>query len=250
MEFRNVRYELLRPSEVKQIREDVPIAYIPLGSLEWHSFQNPLGTDSLKAHRICCIAADKYGGVVLPPFYHGLFGEGDKGWGPTGWKNYTLGYNEEETFKKVMQSIVKGLLRSEWKVLVGVTGHDVPPQRDALGDAIKEAVDNITTSGFSVMEGEGTILEYDNNISLEMDHAGAWETSCMMSIDEDLVDLHELTKRFSELPNEMKMHEPQGIGGFDPIKYASPELGLRIMTACSDLIGNRAKKSLKLLNDK
>ena len=47
----------------------LPVAYIPAGSLEWHGVQNPLGTDGLKAHAICCEAALRYGGVVLPPFF-------------------------------------------------------------------------------------------------------------------------------------------------------------------------------------
>ena len=50
-------------------KECSPVAYIPAGSLEWHGVQNPLGTDGLKAHTICCEAALRYGGVVLPPFF-------------------------------------------------------------------------------------------------------------------------------------------------------------------------------------
>lgn len=119
MNYKKVRYELLRPSEVKKIRDDIAIVYIPLGSLEWHSFQNPLGTDALKAHRICAIAAQKYGGIVLPSYYQGLLGDG---WGPEGWEGYTLGYNTEETYKAVMTSVVTALINSQWKVLVGVTG--------------------------------------------------------------------------------------------------------------------------------
>ena len=53
------------PGEVKARREACPVVYIPVGSLEWHGVQNPLGTDGLKAHAICCEAALRYGGVVL-----------------------------------------------------------------------------------------------------------------------------------------------------------------------------------------
>ena len=82
-EYEPVCYELLRPAQVRVIRETMPIVYIPIGSLEWHGPQNPLGTDSLKAHAICCEAALRYGGVVLPPFHLGLLGE-SRGWGPEG----------------------------------------------------------------------------------------------------------------------------------------------------------------------
>lgn len=73
-QYANVRYELLRPEQVKARREAASIVYLVAGSLEWHGWQNPLGTDSLKAHAICCEAARIYGGVVLPPFYQGLLG--------------------------------------------------------------------------------------------------------------------------------------------------------------------------------
>ena len=52
-----VEYELLRPAEVKAMREKCPVVYLPVGSLEWHGVQNPLGTDGLKAHAVCCEAA-------------------------------------------------------------------------------------------------------------------------------------------------------------------------------------------------
>ena len=82
--YRSVQYELLRPSEVKSIQEQRPIVYIPVGSLEWHGVHNPLGTDALKAHAICCEAALRFGGVVLPPLFLGILGDG-RGWGPEGW---------------------------------------------------------------------------------------------------------------------------------------------------------------------
>ncbi len=80
-EYEVVCYELLRPGQVRAIRDACPIVYIPIGSLEWHGVQNPLGTDSLKAHAICCDAALRQGGVVLPTYYLGLLGE-SRGWGP------------------------------------------------------------------------------------------------------------------------------------------------------------------------
>lgn len=77
---RAVQYELLRPAEVKLLRERCPVVYIPVGSLEWHGVHNPLGTDGLKAHAICCEAALRYGGVVLPTLFLGILGDG-RGWG-------------------------------------------------------------------------------------------------------------------------------------------------------------------------
>ncbi|MHC4873561.1 MAG: creatininase family protein [Planctomycetota bacterium] len=68
-----VRAERMRPHQIAECREKADIAFLPLGSLEWHGVQNPIGTDSLKAHNICCRAAEILGGgAVFPPLYWGL----------------------------------------------------------------------------------------------------------------------------------------------------------------------------------
>ena len=42
-----VLYEELNPQEFKQRILEAPIAYLPLGTLEWHGRHLPLGTDGL-----------------------------------------------------------------------------------------------------------------------------------------------------------------------------------------------------------
>jgi len=66
-----VRYELLKPSQLDQIVRETPIAYLPLGSLEWHGDHLPIGNDAIKAYEICLRAARVTGGVVLPPLWYG-----------------------------------------------------------------------------------------------------------------------------------------------------------------------------------
>ena len=146
--YESVCYELLRPEQVRDAREKCPVIYIPAGSLEWHGVQNPLGTDALKAHAICCEAALKFGGLVLPPFYQGMVGNSN--WGPEGWVGYTLGLNEREMFDQAMLGICNALVFSKWRVIVGVTGHDVDPQVESMQQAIDKATDGKTSSGFAL----------------------------------------------------------------------------------------------------
>jgi len=42
-------YIYLRPRQLKAEIERFPLAMVPLGALEWHSYHLPLGTDGLKA---------------------------------------------------------------------------------------------------------------------------------------------------------------------------------------------------------
>lgn len=235
-EHRSVCYEYLRPGQVKARREEAPIAYIVAGSLEWHGVHNPLGTDSLKAHGICCEAALRYGGIVLPPFYQGLLGYTN--WGPPGWQGYTLSFNEAGMLDAALLGIARALVFGGWKVLVGVTGHDVADQRDALARAIRSATEGHSATGFAVMEGELHVR--DAEIPIGMDHAGAWETSCMMYLHPELVDLQQLRKAPLSAEEDLDMHGPEGIGGKNPLRYASAELGRRIVERMADLIGARA----------
>ena len=46
-----VRYWLMRPEQVIRHCRERPVAWIPLGILEWHGPHNPLGADGLQADR-------------------------------------------------------------------------------------------------------------------------------------------------------------------------------------------------------
>ena len=66
-----VRYAYLRPAEIIARRTACPIAYIPVGNLEWHGLHNPVGTDTLQAEALAIRCAEQGGGIVFPPLYYG-----------------------------------------------------------------------------------------------------------------------------------------------------------------------------------
>lgn len=243
-DYEKVSYEYLRPQQVKEIRDRCPIAYITAGALEWHGVHNPLGVDGLKAHAVCAEAALKYGGVVLPPFYQGLLGFDN--WGPQDWGGYTLSFNEEATFEAAMTGIAKALVYGGWKVIVGVTGHNVERQRELIRKAIESATDGRSSTGFAAFEGD--FHEPTEDLPLRMDHAGAWETSCMLYSYPHLVDLEALRRTGGDIESdELEMMGPEGIGGKNPYKYASAELGGKIVTRTADAIGRKALRALETL---
>jgi creatinine amidohydrolase/Fe(II)-dependent formamide hydrolase-like protein len=82
------------------------------------------------------------------------------------------------------------------------------------------------------------------SMKFRMDHAGVWETSSMMFAHGERVSLNELreqmdARRRADLET-MKMKEPEGIGGWNPLKYASAELGQEIVEFCAGRIGKKA----------
>lgn len=66
-----VRYQMLRPAQVVERRKACPVAYIPIGTLEWHGVHNPLGADTLQAEGLALMCAREGGGLVFPPLYYG-----------------------------------------------------------------------------------------------------------------------------------------------------------------------------------
>ncbi len=66
-----VRYQMLRPAQAVLRRKACPVAYVPLGNLEWHGPHNPLGADTLQAEGLAILCARKGGGLAFPPLYYG-----------------------------------------------------------------------------------------------------------------------------------------------------------------------------------
>jgi creatinine amidohydrolase len=71
MDQPEVRYQMLRPAQVIERRKACPAVYIPIGILEWHGPQNPLGADALQAEGLAVACAQKGGGLVFPTLYYG-----------------------------------------------------------------------------------------------------------------------------------------------------------------------------------
>lgn len=65
------RYHMCRPAQVRARRDECPVVYIPIGTIEWHGPHNPLGADTLQAEGLAVLCAQKGGGLVFPPLYYG-----------------------------------------------------------------------------------------------------------------------------------------------------------------------------------
>ncbi len=239
---RSVKYEEMLPDELEMWLKEYPVAYIPFGSLEWHGRHLPYGNDALKAHGILVRTAQKYGGVVVPPTYWGHMGHWHIGNHP--------GLTSSLTDQLFIE-IFKGLVLVGFRVIIGVTGHDVKPQVDSL----QKAVDSISvylisplgrTTGFAMMEGS---LNPDDP-DVGMDHAAKWETSILMALRPDLVDM----KRIEKLDrNEIETGRGMnikgcGMSGKDPRIHASKEVGEKAIEKIVDKIGQKGQELLKSIN--
>src|SRR5688500_9950512 len=82
----------LHPRELVARRSEAAVAWLPLGTIEWHGHHLPLGFDGVKAEALCVRAASEVGGVVFPPQFYGdhrgvilesLYAPGVMGFPPT-----------------------------------------------------------------------------------------------------------------------------------------------------------------------
>ncbi len=193
------QYERLKPNEIDSIKEKHPIAYIPWGALEWHSYHNPIGLDCLKAHGILCELAKAEGGIVIPSVYIGADTiKPFKGF------PHTLDFPEELVGQLAMQ-FLNQLKDENFKVIVLFTGHYGGRHLEVLkntAETFNKANEDVYawfTSDYYLLEG-----------IFEPNHAAWGETSFQMYFEEELVDL-------KKLPHDRQTTlEEDGVMGRDP----------------------------------
>ncbi|OGJ90423.1 MAG: hypothetical protein A2268_13605 [Candidatus Raymondbacteria bacterium RifOxyA12_full_50_37] len=228
-----VRYEEMLPHEFDEAIRIFPVAYVPVGSLEWHGRHLALGNDTLKAYGILLRTAEKFGGVVVPPTYWGHMDH---------WKPGCHPGLPQEIVDGLFAAIFKGLVTVGFKVVIGVTGHDVNEQVDSLQKAVDAISADGKAKGFAMKEGFLYDLPED-----AMDHAAHWETSILMYLRPDLVDMDKIK---NEVLTTEEGAKEAGIWGRDPRTDASRELGEKIVNRIADNIGKKAQELLQEYNAK
>jgi creatinine amidohydrolase len=256
-----VRYQMLRPAQIVQRREASPVAYIPLGNLEWHGPQNPLGADTLQAEGIAIRAAQEGGGLVLPPLWyfsplHETTGwiENDKAGIARGMglpvENFVLADREEqvraanERYQRALFDILEFAEILGFKIGVLIAGH-----YPLIGHALAAVHQFAQTRFLSPTRPPGASgrllpwafseptlrgqLEENWNVG---DHGAGWETSNMMALYPQTVDLSTLPAKGEPLV---------GVGGQLAPQDATPEQGLQAINHCAALVVRETRHRLQ-----
>ena len=167
------KWEEMTPGELTAVVATSPVAYVPLGLLEWHGNHLPLGTDFLKITGICLEVARRTGGVVLPPTFYGRPGFGSF----TG----TLVFREE-LIDRLLTELLEQLEKCGFRVIVLLTGHYGPVQVGSVKGA---------AARFAARSRAKVIAqpEYEGIDRPPADHAGKWETSFSQALYPGLVQM-------------------------------------------------------------
>lgn len=225
----SVQMQYMRPDQLEAAARSFPAVYVPFGLIEWHGRHLPLGNDALKAHGILVKCAEQHGGVVYPPVYF-----------PHAMHNPEGGLIEEDRgWKLAMLTALFGQLkRTGFRVIIGVSGHNIQTQIDLINEALKPVTADGTVAGLGLWE-----MSLSRCAESDSDHAAKWETSNMMFFYPAFVDLAQLGTG----PLVPNMKPPDGIGGLDPRRHASAEVGRRNVELAADAIGKKAHELLASL---
>ena len=210
-----VCYHLLRPSQIIDRRKACPIAYIPIGTLEWHGLHNPVGADTLQAEAMAILCAQK-GGLAFPPLYYGesrsesLIESCDADRGKVASlmqldpDNFTVDkmpftpMEQIYNYSKLLVHILAEVESLGFKVGVFVAGHY------PLIDHARAAVLYFNKRRYSRYHGmlawaftDYLLLKDEHDCA--GDHAGGWETSHLLAICPESVDISELGPKNSPL---------------------------------------------------
>lgn len=222
---RERRYERLRPDELAAIQAEAPVAYAPLGPMEFHGPHLPAGVDAFEAHGLCLRAAERSGGVVLPPSYLA-----------SGCLDlpFTLDFSPGLVQAWACETLAQ-LSRRGFRVVVLLTGHGPLDLIHMLKRVCAEAEASdpgLRAYGLCWLElnaarmtgpqqGEPTVV----------DHAALVETSWMLHLEPELVRLDLLED------DPEALHT--GVYGRNPRFTADAALGARQAADAAELLGMR-----------
>ncbi|AYG61232.1 creatinase [Rhizobium jaguaris] len=211
------RIELLRPHQLRDIIEVAPVAYLPLGTYEWHGEHLPIGLDSLTAHGVCLAAAAKTNGVVLPPLYYGTGGG-------HGHYPFTIMMASDAQISALVEHSFARLEAFGFRLVVLFTGHFAPTQVEMVHRLAEQW--NSKRTALKVL---GISINEIPCLALPPDHAALFETTLLYELWPETVDISRLpalegapmpeSDSFSEARHDPD-HPLHGIIGPDPRTFS------------------------------
>ncbi len=264
-----VHYEELFPWEIAAAMASAPLGYLPLGTLEWHGEHAAVGLDAIKAQALCAAAARRSGGLVLPALHWSADWREDL---PDG--RYLTGGIEQgeryhlpgsmfwlrpETFRALLLDVWEAMRRRGFAAIVVLTGHWNPDHNVA---AIRSAGAEFRRAN----PGTGWLLLTDQELGADLryplEHAAGGETSLLLAIRPELVDLGligetggRLAGHYAEAPDHLERrratpHRWIGVnpgvddGSNDP-EDATAERGQELFDAIAGRLAGRGRALLE-----
>ncbi len=227
-----VDYEELLPHEFEARLAERPVGYLPLGTLEWHGPQNALGADFIQSRGLFRRAARQFGGIVMPPIWLApdciKISESGQNLMGMDYADTTTPHRQlpgslywipKGLFLILLESFLAQAKRAGFKCIVA-DGHG--PSRNAFAEMADLWEEQFALHLVSARR------DFPDKWKTQMDHAGRNETSILMAVAPELVDLSRLSSDRTQWP--------QGVGGEDP-RDATAAFGEELIASTVALIG-------------
>ncbi|HET7829561.1 MAG TPA: creatininase family protein [Candidatus Limnocylindrales bacterium] len=225
-----VRLERLRPAGIEAALARAPIAWVPLGALEFHAPHLPNGTDGFTGHGVVARAAASVGGVVLP------------------WSYVTMGTlalpwsfrYDPSTVADVLRQTLRQLPQHGVRLAVVHTGHaplDLIHLIKRVCAEVEAEHPGLRAYGLCYLElnaALGTGLGTDWPVAV--DHGATMETSWLAAVEPGLVDA-------TALPDDPDA-VTAGVYGPNPRFTADAAAGGAQIDAAAALLATRASALL------
>ncbi len=217
-------YEALSAEALRDAVRRRPVAWLPVGILEWHGLQSACGLDALKAETLCEMAAAALGGVCFPTLWLGP--NPSTPFDPSRHPRGTLTI-DQPLYEAVAGELLAAIEALGFKAAVLLSGH--------YPGAIAEIASRHNARGRMkavVLSENMAVRDLPSG-----DHAATWETSVFMVLRPGLVDL----TRLPALPPAVRhagevipppwpflqQTEYYGVYGSDPRVWANQTFGRR-----------------------
>lgn len=187
--------------EVKTAIEEFPVAILPMGATEQHGHHLPLGTDIFLAEGLSRKLSEKTGALLLPsqPFGYSWV-----------WRDIpgTVSLQQHHV-EAIIKDVAHSVARYGIKLLVLVNGHDA--NNASMKYATRELADELDIPVIYLFYPnlETIMKEHCQSPTWHgMIHACEFETSLMMALKPELVDM---TKAVSEYPDKPNLYGKSSI---------------------------------------
>ena len=248
-----VRYHMLRPDQIVARRRECPVAYVPIGTIEWHGVHNPVGADTIQAEGLANLCARKGGGLAFPPLYYGESRverlmeatAGDRRQiaermelPPENFDPGRQPFSATEqafNYQKLLLHVLAEVESLGFEVGVLVAGHY--PLIDHARAAVlqfnrREQMKRGGMLAWALVD----FLLVDDRYDCAGDHAGGWETSHLMALHPETVDLGLLPPKGEKLV---------GAGGRMAPQDANADFGRETLEAAAEVVISEVRHRLE-----
>lgn len=266
MDTRKIQF--LRPEQILEEIKKTPVAFLPLGLLEWHGPHLPMGVDSFNAEHVAEMAANMCGGLVMPTLYFGTERERPPevldwlGFDSPEWivgmdfpdNSLPSLYTNQELFALAVREHIRLIQTMKFKLIVLVSGHAATNQLETLERLAAEF-----NAGKEIRVLFALPFVQNREGIFEVGHASRIETSVMLALAPDTVDLNRLPPADQPLKNRDyaivdyltflgKPTPDRTVREDDDPRRASAADGERSMNAACQQICDRVRDELNMLD--